>query len=104
MQAPASSAFRQLQAPAAQAVVEGFAFRIDLMEKAELVERQRDPAQRNSVRVKLTPKGRRLKDSLLPIAEDVNRQAAKGLQATGLDALRASILTMVDNLNADTET
>ena len=74
---------------------------LDLMEKAGLVGRQRDPAQRNSVRVKLTAKGRRLKDSLLPIADDVNRQAAKGLKPAGLDGLRTAILAMVSNLNAE---
>lgn len=73
---------------------------IDLMEKAGLVVRQRDPAQRNSVRVTLTAEGRRLKEALLPIAGDVNENAAKGLKAGTLNEVRTSIITMIDNLNA----
>lgn len=74
---------------------------INQMEKAGLIERERDPSQRNSVRVRLTAEGRGLQKFLLPIAGDVNARAAQGLKPAGLDAARQSIMAMIENLNAE---
>jgi DNA-binding MarR family transcriptional regulator len=76
---------------------------IDLMEKANLITRQRDPAHRNSVRVKLATEGRRLKRVLLPIAVDVNEHATLGFAGPGLEELRRAIISMIGNLNAEAE-
>ncbi len=74
---------------------------IDVMEKAGLIERQRDPTQRNSINVTLTRKGRLLKSKVLHIALDVNANAMRGLAPENLQAARETILLMVDGLGQD---
>jgi DNA-binding MarR family transcriptional regulator len=74
---------------------------IDLMEKAGLIERQRDPGQRNSINVRLTRKGKRLKNEVLHIARDVNVVATRDLAPGNLEALRESIVQMVETLNQE---
>ncbi len=72
---------------------------VDLMEKVGLVERQRDPAQRNSINLCLTRKGKQLKGKVLHIAFDVNADATLGIDPRKLQPMRESILQMIANLN-----
>jgi MarR family transcriptional regulator, organic hydroperoxide resistance regulator len=51
---------------------------IDAMQRAGLVRRERDPIDRRSVRLRLTPRALRLKDRLLPLAIDLNHVILAG--------------------------
>lgn len=48
------------------------------MEKAGFITRERDPKDRRKLHVLLTPKGRALQAELLPLAQEVVRQATAG--------------------------
>ena len=68
------------------------------MEEAGHIERRRMPANRKNVYVFLTPQGRALKKKLVPLAEDVNKVATRGVKADHLATTRAVLLAMLDNL------
>jgi DNA-binding MarR family transcriptional regulator len=72
---------------------------LDLMEKAGLIKRKRDPMQRNAIKVRLTPKGRLLKQHVAHIALDVNIEATKGIDEADLEVVRRAVLQMMDNIN-----
>jgi DNA-binding MarR family transcriptional regulator len=72
---------------------------LDLMEKAGLIKRKRDPVQRNAIKVRLTPKGRVLKQYVAHIALDVNIEATKGIDEADLAVVRRAVLRMMDNIN-----
>ena len=71
------------------------------MERLGYVERRRQPDSRKKVYVFLTPKGRALREKLVPLAEEVNAVAVRGVDPRAVAAARASLLTMIDNLAAD---
>src|SRR5262249_37021907 len=56
---------------------------------------------RKEVHVFLTPKGRALKGKLVPLAEEVNEVALRGVAAADLAATRRTLLALVTNLAAD---
>ena len=62
------------------------------MERRGLVERVRNTHDRRKVNIYLTPKGRALRDVLLPCSLDVNREATQGVAkaelAVAMDVLR----------------
>ena len=49
----------------------------------------------------LTPKGRLLKNKLVPRAEEVNQVAVRGVAATDIVATRRTLLAILENLARD---
>lgn len=72
------------------------------MERLGYVMRRKLPDNRRDVHVFLTPRGRALKRTLVPLAEDVNRVAVERVAAADLAATRATLLAIIDNLARDT--
>ncbi len=68
------------------------------MEQAGYIERRQVPENRKNVYVHLTAEGRALKKKLVPLAEDVNKVATRGLKADQLATTRRVLLAMLDNL------
>ena len=63
-----------------------------------LVTRVRDPDDRRKMRVYLTPRARRLKTKLLPIAFEVNDKATEGLSPEEILRFRDTIKRIKQNL------
>ena len=72
---------------------------LDLMEKAGLIERQRNPLLRNKVSLRLTQKGRLLREDVVHIPLDVNVDATRGIAKADLALVRSIVLRMMDNIN-----
>ena len=71
---------------------------LNSMERRGLVERVRNPHDRRKVNIYLTPKGRSLREVLLPCAAEVSDQATHGIDPADL-ALAVDVLTrMIANL------
>jgi DNA-binding MarR family transcriptional regulator len=68
------------------------------MEQLGYVERRQVPENRKNVYVYLTAEGRALQEKLVPLAEDVNKVATRGLKADELATTRRVLLAMLDNL------
>jgi DNA-binding MarR family transcriptional regulator len=73
------------------------------MEQVGYVERRQLPENRKNVYVYLTPKGRALKDKLVPLAEEVNRVAVGGMDPEDLARARQTLLAIIENLARDEE-
>jgi DNA-binding MarR family transcriptional regulator len=71
------------------------------MEQLGYVKRRQAPDNRKNVYVHLTPKGRALKDKLVPLAEEVNRIAVGGLDDADVGRMRRSLLAVIENLARD---
>lgn len=71
------------------------------METRGWVERRQRADNRKNVHVYLTDAGRALKDTLVPLAEEVNATGAKGLTADEIAVARRVLLTMITNLAED---
>jgi DNA-binding MarR family transcriptional regulator len=71
------------------------------MEALGLITREHRPDNRKNMYVFLTREGRRLKKVLVPLAEEVNAVALRGLGEAEVATTRASLLAMVDNLASD---
>jgi DNA-binding MarR family transcriptional regulator len=71
------------------------------MEARGWVRREQRAGNRKNVHVRLTPAGRRLRDVLVPLAEEVNALAVAGVPPADLAATRRALLTMVGNLARD---
>ena len=71
------------------------------MEKLGYVTRKHMPDSRKKVYVFLTPKGRALRPKLVPLAEEVNEVAVKGLSAEEIATTRRTLLVMIENLAKD---
>ena len=74
---------------------------LNAMEKLGYITRRQLPASRKKVYVFLTPKGRALKNKLVPLAEEVNDVAVRGASAADVAATRRTLLVMVENLARD---
>jgi MarR family transcriptional regulator, organic hydroperoxide resistance regulator len=59
------------------------------------------PENRKNVYVFLTPHGRSLKEKLVPLAEEVNRIAMRGVAAEDVTAMRRALGIMLQNMAAD---
>ena len=59
------------------------------------------PDNRKNVHVRLTPRGRRLEKTLVPLAEQINAVALHGLSDADIAAARRVLLTLIDNLARD---
>ncbi|MFN3350620.1 MarR family winged helix-turn-helix transcriptional regulator [Pseudorhodoplanes sp.] len=71
---------------------------LNAMETLGYIARRQMPDNRKKVYVFLTPKGRELKDKLVPLAEDVNRIAVAGVPADHIAATRRTLLAIIENL------
>jgi DNA-binding MarR family transcriptional regulator len=71
------------------------------MERLGYVVRRRRDGDRKKVYVFLTPKGRRLRDKLVPLAEDVNRIAVRNLSTDDIAITRTVLLTIIENMARD---
>ena len=69
------------------------------MERRGLVERVRNTHDRRKVNIYLTPKGRALRDVLLPCSLEVNREATQGVTKVELAAAMDVLRRMASNLN-----
>lgn len=71
------------------------------MEQLGYITRKRLPDSKKKVYIFLTPRGRALKGTLVPLAEEVNAVAVRTIGAQDVSALRGLLLTMIENLAAD---
>jgi MarR family transcriptional regulator, organic hydroperoxide resistance regulator len=71
------------------------------MEKLGYVTRRQMPENRKNVYIFLTPKGRLLKAKLVPLAEEVNELAVRGVPAREVTGMRRTLLAMIENLAQD---
>ncbi|ARP98666.1 MarR family winged helix-turn-helix transcriptional regulator [Pseudorhodoplanes sinuspersici] len=74
---------------------------VNAMEKLGYVVRRQMPDSRRKVYVYLTPKGRLLKEKLVPLAEDVNRVAVGDVATEHIAITRQTLLTILENLARD---
>jgi DNA-binding MarR family transcriptional regulator len=71
------------------------------MEMLGLVARRKLPGNKKKVHVYLTPAGWALKAKLVPLAEEVNEIAVRGVDPADVAAMRRALLAMVVNLAED---
>jgi DNA-binding MarR family transcriptional regulator len=71
------------------------------MERLGYVLRRRVGSDRKKVYVFLTPKGRQLKNQLVPLAETVNKIAIGGVKPAAVDTAREVLLAIIGNLAQD---
>lgn len=76
---------------------------IKAMEELGYVTRRRLPDNRKNVYVHLTPRGRALKQKLVPLAQRVNRIGLRGLSPRERETARDALLAIIDNLAADSQ-
>jgi MarR family transcriptional regulator, organic hydroperoxide resistance regulator len=74
------------------------------MEQLGYVRLEQRPDNKKNVYVFLTARGRKLKGALVPLAEEVNAIALRGLAARDIDLVRQALLGMLDNLSRDLPT
>ena len=74
---------------------------IKAMEKRGYVLRRQTPDNRRKVYIHLTPKGRLLKSKLVPLAEEVNAVAIRGLKPADVTTTRRTLLAMIESLALD---
>jgi DNA-binding MarR family transcriptional regulator len=74
---------------------------VKAMEAMGLIERRQMNGNRKNMHVFLTASGRRLKTVLVPMAEQVNDISVRGLSDKAVADLRATLLTMIENLAAE---
>jgi MarR family transcriptional regulator, organic hydroperoxide resistance regulator len=74
---------------------------IKAMEELGYVTRRQAPQNRKNVYVYLTPQGRALKGKLVPLAEEVNRIATRGVAPEDIAAMRRTLALMLENLAED---
>jgi DNA-binding MarR family transcriptional regulator len=71
------------------------------MEELGYIRRERLADNRKNIYVFLTPAGMALKQRLVPMAEEVNGVAMRGLKSSELETTRRCLLVMLDNLARD---
>ena len=71
------------------------------MEELGYVTRERLAENRKNIYVFLTAKGKALKCKLVPVAEEVNAIAIRGLKESEVVTTRRCLLVMLDNLARD---
>lgn len=74
---------------------------INRMERDGLVSRRRSSVDRRQTSIRLTSRGRSLRDKLVPSATEVNALAAAGMSRQDITALRAGLYKMVLSLRED---
>ncbi|HEX9465586.1 MAG TPA: MarR family transcriptional regulator [Alphaproteobacteria bacterium] len=71
------------------------------MEQLGYISRRQMPENKKNVYIFLTPKGRLLKSKLVPLAEEVNDIAVRGVPPKEIVAMRRTLLTIIENLAQD---
>ena len=71
---------------------------IKAMEKAGYVKRTQLPANRKTVYVHLSAKGRALRRKLVPLAIAANRRAVRGLSRADVETARHVLVAVTENL------
>src|ERR1041385_2905659 len=71
------------------------------MERLGYIVRQRVGRDKKKLYVFLTPKGRRLKEQLVPLAETVNKTAIRGATRADVATTRKVLLAIIANLAQD---
>jgi DNA-binding MarR family transcriptional regulator len=71
------------------------------MERLGYVKRKQAPNNKKNVYVCLTPKGKALKKKLVPLAEEVNEVAFRGVRRADIAVTRKTLLALIENLAAD---
>jgi DNA-binding MarR family transcriptional regulator len=74
---------------------------LQAMEKLGYVMRRQMPGNRKKVFVFLRPKGRLLRKKLVPLAEEVNKIAARRIKAADIATTRRTLLAIIENLAED---
>jgi DNA-binding MarR family transcriptional regulator len=74
---------------------------LTVMEKLGYITRRRMRDNRKNVYVFLTPEGKALRRKLVPLAEEVNEVAVRGVSAKDIATTRRTLLLMVENLARD---
>lgn len=72
---------------------------LDTMERDGLVTRERDPDNRRSIRVALTPEGDALFERLRAAAESFDHQLRRGISAAEVDQVRDLLTRMGENVS-----
>jgi MarR family transcriptional regulator, organic hydroperoxide resistance regulator len=73
------------------------------MEQLGYIERRQLRDNRKNIHVFVTPRGRALKEKLVPLAEEVNRVAIAGLEPADVVKTRQLLLAVIENLARDEE-
>jgi DNA-binding MarR family transcriptional regulator len=73
------------------------------MERLGYVRRRQRGGDHKKVYILLTPKGRRLRERLVPLAEEVNSIAVRGVAKAGIAVTRGVLLAIIENLARDEE-
>jgi len=71
------------------------------MQRLGYIERRRVGGDRKKVYVFLTPRGRALKNRLVPLAEQVNNIAVRGVKPADVAMTRRVLLAIIENLADD---
>jgi DNA-binding MarR family transcriptional regulator len=74
---------------------------LNALEALGYVVRRQKPDSKRKVYIFLTPKGRGLKRKLVPLAEEVNAVAVRGVAAQDIATMRGTLLSMIENLAQD---
>lgn len=72
---------------------------LNALEAKQLIDRERNPADRRKINIRLTAKGRRLQRQLLPLADQINLVATRGLT----EADRSSLWGLLNQINDNLE-
>lgn len=71
------------------------------MERLGYVTRRQMPDNRKNVYIHLTARGSALKSALVPLAEEVNNVAVRGVKPADVAASRRALLAIIENLARD---
>ena len=74
---------------------------VKAMEKLGLITRRKAAGNKKNLYVYLTPKGRRLKDKLVPLAQEANAVAVAGIPDRDVERTRRTLLAIIENLARD---
>jgi len=74
------------------------------MERLGYIRRRQFAGDRKKIYVLLTAKGRALRGRLVPLAEDVNRIAVRGVKPAAITTTRAVLLAIIENMDRDEHT
>ena len=72
---------------------------VDRLEKANLVTRRRDSADRRVISVYLTDEGRRLQSTLPPLSDEANEDAVAGLTPEQVKQFTETLRKVIENLS-----
>lgn len=74
---------------------------LQVMEKLGYITRRKLPLNMRNICIFLTPEGRALKDVLVPLAEQVNKVAIRGIPTKDVSLIREGLLAIIQNLEHD---